>query len=245
MLFRSLVAYQYDWDWPNAEKEFKRALDLDPSSSTTYEPSPPSTYHWYAHYLMSVGRAEESFRAGRRALELDPVDLPINAHQGWYYLWTHDYDRAIEPLQKTIQMDPGYPVAQWYLGLAYEQKGAFRDAIAQFQNCIRITNGRPSMVALLGHAYAAANQRTHARVILQQLTALASAKYVPSYPVAAIYAALGEKDEALARLEKAYEERDAWMVYLALDPRLDGLRSDPRFTNLLRRMNLQSFLLPK
>ena len=238
----ALLAYQYEWDWPNAEKEFKRALELDPSSSSTYEPSPSSTYHWYAHYLMSMGRTQESFRAGRRALDLDPVDLPISAHQGWYYLWTRDYDRAIEPLQKTIQMDPTFPVPQWYLGLAYEQKGAFRDAIAQFQNCVRITSGRPSMVALLGHAYAAANQRSEARAILQQLSALSKEKYVPSYPVAAIYAALGEKDEALARLERAYDERDPWMAYLALDPRLDGLHSDPRFANLLRRMNLQSFL---
>jgi TolB-like protein/Tfp pilus assembly protein PilF len=181
----ALVSYQWEWDWPNAEKEFKRALELDPSSSSTYEPSPSSTYHWYSHYLMSMGRTEESFRAGRRALELDPVDLAISSHQGWYYLWTHEFDRAIEPLQKTIQMDPGFTVAQWYLGLAYEQNGVFPDAIAQFQNCVRITNGRPSMVALLGHAYAAANKRNEARAILQQLGALSKEKYVPSYPVAA------------------------------------------------------------
>ena len=101
------------------------------------------------------------------------------------------------------------------------------------------------MLALLGHAYAAANQVSMARAILQQLSDLSKEKYVPSYPVAVIYAALGEKDEALARLEKAYDERDAWMDYLGLDPRLDGLRSDPRFVNLLRRMNLQSFLAGK
>ena len=105
-------------------------------------------------------------------LELDPVDLPINAHQGWYYIWTREYNLAISPLQTTMQMDPGYPVPQWYLGLAYEQTGAFQDAIAQFQNCVRITSGRPSMVALLGHAYAAANQRREARAILQPLNAM-------------------------------------------------------------------------
>ena len=98
------------------------------------------------------------------------------------------------------------------------------------------------MIALLGHAYAAANQRSAARVILDQLSALSKEKYVPSYPVAAIYAALGEKDEALARLERAYDERDPWMPYLALDPRLEGLHHDPRFTSLLRRMNLRAFV---
>lgn len=94
------------------------------------------------------------------------------------------------------------------------------------------------MVALLGHAYAAANRRSEAQVILQQLSALSKQKYVPAYPVAAIYAALGQKDEAFARLERAYDERDSWMDYLGLDPRLDGLRPDPRFADLLRRMNL-------
>ena len=94
------------------------------------------------------------------------------------------------------------------------------------------------MLALLGHAYAAANQKSEARAILQQLSALSKQKYVPPYPVAVIHAALGGKDEALAQLEKAYDERDSWMDYLGLDPRLDGLRSDPRFAGLLRRMNL-------
>ena len=234
----ALIAYQWEWDWPKAEREFKRALELDPGSSSTYEPTPASTYHWYSHYLMTVGRTEESFAAGKRALELDPVDLAIASHQGWYYLWTGDHSRALEPLQQTIAMDPNFTVAQWYIGLAYEEKGAFPDAISQFQNCVRLTNERPAMLALLGHAYAAGNQPTEARAVLQKLIAMEKDKYVPSYPVAVIHAALGEKDQALARLEKAYEARDSWMDYLAIDPRLDSLRSDPRFTDLLRRMNL-------
>lgn len=235
----ALVAYQWEWDWSTADKEFKRALELDPGSASTYEPTASSTNHWYSHYLMTMGRTEESFRASRRALQLDPVDLAINAHQGWYYLWTRQYDQAIEPLQKTIQMDPSFPVGQWYLGLNYEQTGKFQDAIVQFQNCVRLTDGRASMLALLGHAYAADNKRSKARAILEQLSALSKQKYVPSYPVAVIYAALGEKEEAFARLKDAYDERDSWMDYVGLDPRLDGLRSDPRFADLLRRMNLQ------
>ncbi len=232
----ALIAYQWEWDWPAAEREFKRALELDPGSSSTYEPTPASTNHWYSHYLMSLGRTQESMTTGRRALELDPVDLPINAHQGWYYLWTREPARAIEPLQKTIDMAPTFSVAQWYLGLAYERQGAFPAAIAQFHNSVRLTGESAPMLALLGHAYAAANQRSDAQGVLRQLSEWSQAKYVPSYPVAVIYAALGEKDEALARLEKAYDERDAWMDYLAIDPRLDGLRVDPRFVNLLRRM---------
>ena len=234
----ALVAYQSEWNWSNAEKEFKRALELDPGSSSTYEPSPSSTYHWYAHYLMTVGRTEESLRAGRRALELDPLDLANNAHVGWHYLWTHQYDRAVEPLQKAIELDLTFPVPQWYLGMVYEQQGAFQDAIAQFQNCIRVTGGRPAMTALLGHAYAAANRRSEAEAILQQLSAASKQRYVPSYPIAVIDAALGRKDEAFAWFERAYAEHDSWMIYVGLDPRLAGLRSDPRFADLLRRMNL-------
>jgi len=118
-------------------------------------------------------------------------------------------------------------------------------AMRFLQNCVRITRGRPSMVALLGHAYAAANRRSEAQTILRQLNALSKERYVPSYSVAAIYAALGDKEEALARLERAYNERDSWMDYLGLDPRLDSLRSEPRFANLLRRMNLQAFAFRK
>jgi TolB-like protein/Tfp pilus assembly protein PilF len=228
----ALVAYQWEWDWPNADREFKRALELDPSLS--------SAYHWYAHYLMTMGRTQESFKAGRRALELDPLDLANNAHQGWHYVFSREYDRAIQPLRQTIEMEPSFPIGQWYLGLAYEQTGAFDEAIRQFENCVRLTGGSPSMVALLGHAYAAANRRSQAQTTIRQLIALSKHKYVPSYPIAVIYAALGEKEEALARLERAYDEHDSWMDYLGLDPRLDSLRSDPRFVNLLRRMNLAS-----
>ena len=223
--------YYFDWDWANAEKEFKRALEVDPSLVTAY--------HWYAHYLFSMGRTEESFRINHRALDLDPLDLPSSAHVGWHYVFMRQYDLAIEPLQKTIDMSPDWPVARWYLGLAYEQKGAYDDAIREFQYCVRVTSDRPSMLALLGHAYAAAGRKKEARAVLEKLSALAKQRYVASYPVAVVYAALGDKEQALARLERAYDEGDSWMDYLGVDPRLDPLRSDPRFVDLMRRMNLR------
>jgi serine/threonine protein kinase/tetratricopeptide (TPR) repeat protein len=223
-------SYFFEWNWPNAEREFRRSIELDPTSATTF--------HWYAHYLLSMRRATESLRAGQHAVELDPVDLPSNAHQGWYYLWTRQYDVSIDLLKKAIEMDTSFPIGQWYLGMAYEQKRAYREAIAQFQNCIRITAGRPAMVALLGHAYAAAKMDREARDVLEQLRSGSKQQYVPPYPIATIYAALGEKDQAFAWLEKAYQERDSWMDYLHLDPRLDNLHSDPRFGELVVRMNL-------
>ena len=188
---------------------------------------------------MTMGRIEESFRAGQRALELDPLDLGNNSHQGWHYLFTRQYERAIAPLQKTIEMDSTFLPGQWYLGLAYEQKGANREAIAQFRNCVRISADRPSMTALRGHAYAIANRESEALAILNDLSALSKQKCVPSYPIAVIYAGLGRTDDAIGWLEKASDERDSWMDYLGLDPRLDNLRSDPRFGDMLRRMKLQ------
>jgi len=227
----AIALYQWEWDWPAAEREFRRAIELDPSSATTH--------HWYAHYLMSMGRVEESLREGQRGLQLDPLDLANNAHQGWHYLSIRQYDESIAPLQTAIELDPTFPIPQYYLGLAQEQRGNLDAAIAQFDNCVRITGGsRPSMLVLLGHAYAAANRQSDAEAILQRLSTLGQTTYVPSYGVAAIYAALGRKDEAFVQLEKAYDERDSWMDYLGLDPRLDALRSDPRFVDLMRRMKL-------
>jgi len=235
----ALVAYQWEWDWDTAEREFQRAIQLEPASSSTYEPTPASTYHWYAHYLMTMRQTEASSRAWRRALEMDPLDLANNAHQGWHSLFLRRYDESVELLKNAIELDPTFPVPQWYLGLAYEQQGAFEAAIRQFETCVRLTGGRPSMLALLGHAYAAAGQRRQAQAILQQLAAASAHSYVPNYPVAVIQAALGQTDDAFASLEKAYDDRDSWMDYVALDPRLDSLRSDSRFADLLRRMNLR------
>jgi len=227
----AIAIYQWEWDWPAAEREFKRAIELDPNSATTR--------HWYSHYLMSMGRVDESLREGKRGLELDPLDLANNAHTGWHYLFERQYDQSLEPLRKAIELDTTFPVPQWYLGLALEQRGDLDGAIAQFDNTVRITGGnRPSMLALLGHAYAAAHRQTDAEAILRQLEELSKTTYVPSYGVAAIYAALGRKDDAFTYLEKAYDERDSWMDYLGLDPRLDGLRSDLRFGDLMRRMKL-------
>ena len=226
----AFAIYEWEWDWPSAEAEFKRAVELDPGLA--------GAYHWYAHYLMTMGRVEESYRAGRRGLELDPLDMPNNAHQGWHYLFLRQYPQAIELLKKTIDMDPNFPVTQWYLGLAYEKTGDLQAAIAQFESCVKITGGRPAMLALLGHAYAAANRTAEARAILDRLNTESKKRYVPSYPTAAIYAALDEKPEALKYLERAHEERDSWMPYIALDPRLDNLRSEPRFHDLLGRMRL-------
>jgi TolB-like protein/Tfp pilus assembly protein PilF len=235
----ALVAYQWEWDWRKAEQEFKRALALSFSTSSTLEPNLASTYHWYAHYLMTRGRVDESLDAGLRALDLEPLDGGNNAHQGWHHLFQRQYDLAVAPLLKAIDLDPTFVVSRWYLGMAYEQQGKYDDAIAKFEECARLTRNRPSMLALLGHAYAAAGRRRDAEDVLDRLLTPSSPQpYVASYPIAVIYAALDDKQKAFEWLEQALRERDSWLNYLGLDPRLDKLRGEAQFAELMRRLDL-------
>ena len=234
----ALVYYQWEWDWPAAEREFKRALELGGNAPSMYEPGPSSTNHWYAHLLMTIGRTEESLAAGRRALQLDPVDTAANAHQGWHYLWTRSYDQAVGPLLQAIEMYPAFSVSRWYLGMVYEQQGDLTKAIEQFDHSVRVTSSLPSMVALRGHALALAGRRGEAQAVLDDLLTQAKRRYVPPYPIAVIQTALGNNDAAFEWLEKAYVGHDSWLNYVALDPRLDPLRADRRFADLLQRMKL-------
>ena len=139
---------------------------------------------------------------------------------------------------KTVEMDPTYALAHWYLGLAYEQRGMFAEAIEEFQKAVALSQRNPTYLASLGHGYAMAGQGAEARKLLQELRELSKQRYVLPYCFAVIHAGLGEKDEAFAYLEKGYQERDSWLNQLKVEPRLDGLRSDPRFADLVRRVGL-------
>jgi tetratricopeptide (TPR) repeat protein len=220
----------YEWDWAATEREFKRALDLNPSDA--------EAHHQYSHYLNTVGRTHESLVESLRALELDPLSLPLNAHLAWHYLYARQYDQAIEQCRKTIEMDANYPPAHGFLALAYEQKGMHQEAIAEFQKTIALL-GEDSVQtkAELGHAYAVAGKKEQALKIMDELKALSKETYVSPYDVAMIYVGLDQKDQAFDWLQKGYEERFG-MRYLKVDPRLDPLRSDPRFRDLVRRVGL-------
>src|SRR5262245_837365 len=221
----------YDWDWPEVEREFKRAIDLKPDDA--------NLQHYYSHYWMARGRASESLSASRRALELGQFDLvPLNAHLGWHYLHAREYDRAVEPLLKTIELDPNFVTSYLYLGLAYEQKRMNDAAIAEFSKAVAISSDgrRPVMEAALGHAYAVAGKRAEAQRLLDGLKRAWQGRFLSPYGVALIYVGLGDKEQAFAWLNRAYDERDNWLNYLKVEPRLDPLRSDARFTDLLRRV---------
>lgn len=237
------ITFFYDWDWAAAEKEFKRALELNPNNA--------DTHHWYSHFLMGQGRIEESLTQSKRALELSPFDMLMNVHLSWHCLYARQYDQALDQIEKTIEMDKNFAQAYPWLGLIQEQKGRYPEAIAAFQKAINLFPGGSSIAeAELAHTYAVSGNREAAQKIIAELQELAKTKYVSSFQIAAIYAGLcdgparnasparTEKDQAFAWLEKAYEERSDGLVNLNADQRFDNLRSDPRFKDLARRIGL-------
>ncbi|HEX8847249.1 MAG TPA: protein kinase [Pyrinomonadaceae bacterium] len=233
------IKLSYEWDWEGAEREFKRALQLKPGYATAHQ--------WYGVYLSEMGRHDESLVERKRALELDPLSLSISTAVGRAYFWARRYDEAIEHLQKTLPRDPRYADTHWSLGLAYEGKRNYAEAISAFQNAVNLSKtaefpeGKPEMIAVLGHAYAASGRRPEALKIIKQLKGLiAGNRYVSPYAVALIYVALGDKEAAFEWLDRAYTERDESYIHLNVDPRLDDLRSDPRFTERLRQIGLAS-----
>jgi adenylate cyclase len=225
------ITFFYDWDWAAAEREFKRALELNPNNA--------DTHHWYSHFLMGQGRVEESLTQSKRALELSPFDMLFNVHLGWHNLYARQYDQALEQIEKAIEMDENFAQAYPWRGLILEQQGKYAEAIAAFQKAINLFPGGSSVAkAELAHAYAVSGDPEAAQKIIAELQELAKTKYVSSFQIAAIYAGLGEKDEVFAWLEKAFAERSDGLVNLNAEQRFDNLRSDPRFTDLARRVGL-------
>jgi TolB-like protein/Flp pilus assembly protein TadD len=224
------VKYYYDRDWATAEREYKRAIELNPNY--------PTAHQWYAVYLMSAGRFDEAVAKNRRAQELDPLSLPINMTLGWVLLTARQNDQSVEQLRKTLEMDPNFALAHHRLGMAYEQQRKYEEAIAEFKQVINLTSGKPLGIAALSHAYAMSGQRAEAQKLLAELQEQSKVRFVSPTSVAVIFAALGDKDQAFAWLEKADRERDGILVRLKVDSRFDSLRSDPRFADLVRRVGL-------
>src|SRR3989441_3546725 len=226
------VNYYYDRNWAAAEREYKRALELNPNY--------PTAHQWYAVYLMSAGRFAEALAQTRRAQELDPFSLPINMTPGWVLLNARQYDQSIEQLRKTLEMDPHFILTHHRLGLVYEQKGKYDEAIAEFREVINLSAGKPLGITALAHAYALAGKRAEAQKTLVESQEISKQRYVSSAAIALTYAALGDKDQAFTWLEKADKERDGTLARLKVDPRFDSLRSDPRFADLERRIVIPS-----
>jgi TolB-like protein/DNA-binding winged helix-turn-helix (wHTH) protein len=226
------VLAAFDWDWTSAEKEYKRAIELNPRYGTAHQ--------WYSGYLAVMGRSDEAIAERKLAQELEPLSLTINFELGVGFYFARDYDRAIEQFQKTLELDHNFPAAHHVLPAAYEQKGMYSEAIAEFKKSILITGSSESKAskAGLGHVYGVTGKKSDARTMLDELTRLSTREYVPATSIALVYAGLGEKDQAFAWLDKGYEQRAFQLQWIQLEPRWDNLRSDPRFQDLVRRMRL-------
>ncbi len=224
------VLWLHDWKWNEAEKEFIRSLELAPAY--------PTANHWYAEYLMTMGRHDEAIARIRNGQDLDPLSLIINVAVGWSLYNARRYDEGIEQLQRTAELDPNYPVTHWILGLLYRKTGRYELAISEGLKSVELSRGSPLMSAALAHTYAEAGRTQESQQILGELTILAKQKYVAPYFFAGIHIGLGENDRAIEYLEKSYEEHSHWLIYLHLDPSMDGLQDNPLLQDLLRRVGL-------
>jgi len=221
--------FNYDWDWAGAAEGFRRAIQLDPSYATAYQR--------YSLYSIAMGRFDNSLEQIKKARDLEPLSISINASFGWRLYLARDYDRSIAQLRDTLEMDPAYEWAHLTLGQAYEQKGQYDLALEELHRALDISHSSPLMVSALAHAYALSGNYSEALKLLAQLDALAKKQYVSPFYVAIVYLGLGKNDAAMNWLQKAYDDRSNGLVFLKVEPELDPLRSDRRFISLLRKLN--------
>ena len=219
----------YDWSWADAEREFKEAISLNPGYSTAHQ--------WYSIHLSLMGRHTEAIREAACARELDPLSLIVVAGLAMRFFYAREYDQAEAILRKTLEMESNFPIVYEYLGRVLMASGSPEQAIANYLIAIRLIGRVPILVSELASAYALGSERTDSLKLLDELVELSNRSYVPPFLIAGIYAQLAEREQAFDCLERGYQQHDPWLAWLNVEPRIDPLRSDPRFRDLLRRMN--------
>jgi TolB-like protein/Flp pilus assembly protein TadD len=229
---RALASIRFygDWHWVAAEREFKRALELNSNDAETHS--------MYSVYLSAMQRFEEAVTEARAAQELDPLSVSTNITVGWTLYCARQYDRAAEQCQKALELAPNSDGAHACLGYSYLGKGMYEQAIVEFKKAFTFSGGDAVRAVWLGRAYAEAGKETDARKVLSELHHLSKRTYVSPYFLATLHVALGDKKQAFAWLERAYAERDLYLAWLKMDQAVDPLRSEPRFQDLLQRVGL-------
>jgi len=225
------VKFRYDWDWAGAEKDFKRAIELDPNYGYAHI--------YYSLYLSNMGRHDEAIKEAKQGLESDPLSLDSNISLGWILYEARRYDRAIEIWQNLLEIDQNYWIAHSNLARAYAGKGMYDEAIVEVQKALELSGRNKNAITTLAHIYMLTERKDEAKKVLDDLLELSKKEHISSFYVALVYTYLGQKDQAFEWLEKAYEERDGYLTQLKVYPLLDSLRSDPRYTSLLKKMNLE------
>ncbi len=217
----AFARFVHDWDWRGAELGFQLALKLNSNQAMTH--------CWYALYLAAVARFDEAIAETKAALALDPLSLVANTHLGWILYLNRQYDEALQQLNRALDMDPDFAMAHGYLGVLYFQKMRYREAQREFGKAFK-SFGNPAVYAALRECYAKARKGEPTHAVPGDL--------LPPYLRAIVQLSVGCKEQAMDSLERAYEERSGWLINLGVEPTLDGLRSDPRFMNLLQRLGL-------
>ena len=228
----AVILYRYDWNWEEADKEFIRAIELNPGY--------PTTHLWRAVYLIMIGRTEEGIVELEKGMGMDPLSLVMNWTKGYLLYYMRRFQEALDQLRRTLDLEPNFIRAHFDLALVYIQTGMYDEAIGEFKMWIEETEKSPGAQSLLGYAYAASGRRQEAFALIEELKAQSSERYVSNYSIAVIYIALGEHDLGFEWLEKAYEAHEDPMVSLRVNPRFDSLRDDPRFEKLKNAVGLPS-----
>ncbi len=225
------IYFNYDWNWPAAEAELKRALQINPNYATAHQR--------YSLYLIAMGRPAESIAEMDRARELDPMSASINFSLGWRLYLARRYDEAITQLRSTLQnIDPNFVLAHLTLGETYEEKGRFEDAISELRRAAVLSHDKPLVLGALGNALARAGRRAEAMQVLDHLQAESKSTYVSPLHIARVYAGLGDGAAALEWLQRGLADRSNELLFLKVDPQFDSLRSNPQFEDLLKRIGL-------
>ena len=224
------VLCYYDWEWTRAEEHFKRALALNPSHA--------NAHHMYSRFLSTTGRIDEAIEQLRLARELDPLATILHANEGVILYFARRYDEAIVRLRQTLELDPKYAVAMWGIGLAYDAKGDHAQAVEWMEQAVALRPTSSNYQASLAYAYGRAGRRNDAAGIRKKLQESAANRYVSPYQFALIDAGLGDRERVVKRLDEAFRDKSTLLTYMKMDPRLDLVREDPRFVELLRKINL-------
>lgn len=226
-----MIKNSYQWDWEGAEREFKRAIELDPKY--------PTAHHWYSNCLECQGKLEEALVEGKQAQELDPLSLIINNNVADVLFMMQRDDLAVEQLNRVLELEPNFPGSLEQLGRVYTQQGKFDEAISELQKVRKIVSEKdPFSLWYLGNVYARAGKEDEAISIVSQLLELSKQGHALSVEIAGVYCGLGDKNKAFEWLEKGYEERNSNLQYFKVDPIWDNLRSDPRYNIMLKKIGL-------
>jgi serine/threonine protein kinase/tetratricopeptide (TPR) repeat protein len=221
----------YDWDWEAAKREFEKAIDLKPNY--------PTAHHWYGTYFITLGKFKKAFDEIKIARNLDPYSRVISVDEGWFHQYAREYNEAVQDIQKTLELEPDFIIAHLNLGFTYTLKGKYDEAIQSFRRAKELSGDYPLSLAALSYSLAVAGREAEAMELLGKLNQISEARYVPALYFGLIYMGLGDKDQAFYWMDKAFEERSGYLLYLKVDPKVDSLRGDPRFNEVLKKIGFK------